>query len=96
MSSIKYADEILENPEEYFAEFEDDILIKQGSKIEQQNDKKDGAMNIETSGNFTSSESKDRAINCATSGNKLPDMRQKITPSQELLHIYIKTNIYNK
>ena len=98
LTFTKNAAEILENPEDYFAEFEDDILTKQGSKIEQQNDKKDGAidgaMNIETSGNFTSSESKDRAINCATSGNKLPDMRQKITPSQELLHIYIKKLIY--
>ena len=98
LTFTKNAAEILENPEDYFAEFEDDILTKQGSKIEQQNDKKDGAidgaMSIKTSGNFTSLESKDRAINCATSGKKLPDMRQKITTSQELLHIYIKKLIY--
>ena len=62
MSSIKYTAEILENPEEYFAEFEDEIPSKDRSKkitTSQQNDKKDGAidgaMNIETSGNFTSS-----------------------------------------
>lgn len=101
LTFTKNAAEILENPEDYFAEFEDEIPAKDRSKkitTSQQNDKKDeaidGAMNIETSGNFTSSESKDRAINCATSGNKLPDMRQKITPSQELLHIYIKKLIY--
>ena len=101
LTFTKNAAEILENPEEYFAEFEDELPAKDRSKkiaTSQQNDKKDeaidGAMNIETSGNFTSSESKDGAINCATSGNKLPDMRQKITPSQELLHIYIQKLIY--
>ena len=46
MSSIKYAAEILENPEDYFAEFEDDILTKQGSKIEQQKKCINAANNI--------------------------------------------------
>lgn len=36
LTFTKNAAEILENPEDYFAEFEDDILTKQGSKIEQQ------------------------------------------------------------
>lgn len=73
------AEEILENPEEYFANY--------GVKIA----KKDRVINITTSGNKNI---EDGAKNCLMSGKKLPEVAQKITPSHKSLHIYIKKLIY--
>jgi hypothetical protein len=79
----KSALEILENPEKYFAEFEDDILTKQGSKIEQQKECINAANDI-----------KEGSKNAATSQQKCSDVTAKMLPCSHPLLLYIKKLIY--
>jgi len=85
LTFTKNAAEILENPEEYFAEFEDDILTKQGSKIEQQKECVNAANDIKVG-----------SKNVASTQQTCSASAAKMLPCGHLLHIYIKTNIYNK
>jgi hypothetical protein len=79
----KNAAEILDNPEAYFAEFEDDIPAKERSKIEQQKERIDAANDI-----------KEGSKNVASTQQKCSASAAKMLPCGHPLHIYIKKLIY--
>lgn len=83
LTFTKNAAKILENPEEYFAEFEDDILTKQGSKIEQQKERIDAANDI-----------KEGSKNIASTQQKCSASAAKMLPCDHPLLLYIKKLIY--
>ena len=75
LSLTEKAEEILKNPEEYFAAFERSFTAK------------DQVRKIKTSGQKTI---KDQVKNVRTSGQKCLDIKSKMSGSQESLHIYNK------
>jgi hypothetical protein len=79
LTFTKNATEILENPEDYFAEFEDDIAAKDRSK------------KIATSQQNTF---EDRSINANMSQQKSRDIAAKMLPCDHPLLLYIKKLIY--
>jgi len=79
LTFTKNAAEILENPEAYFAEFEDELPAKDRSK------------KITTS---VQNEPKDRSISADMSQQKSRDIAAKMPRYQHPLHIYIRKVIY--
>jgi len=83
LTFTKNATEILENPEEYFAEFEDDIPAKERSKIEQQKECVNAANDIKVG-----------SKNVASTQQTCSASAAKMLPCGHPLLLYIKKLIY--